>query len=167
MAVRITRDLSESEEIFGIVVASFGFGAIAGSLVAARLGRRTNVVLVLLGGILVSGVWILGFAAFDTVPALVVFTVLGGLSETLVSVTYVTLRTAVSPDALLGRIGSTARVFSLGVQPIGLLAGGLLIDSVGGTQTIVIIGLAACVLALAFAPVRALRQATLAPAAPA
>jgi MFS family permease len=167
MAVRITRDLAESEEIFGIVVASFGFGAVAGSLVAARLGRRTNVVLVLLGGILVTGVTILGLAAFDTLPALVAFTLLGGLSETLVSVTYVTLRTAVSPDALLGRIGSTARVFSLGVQPIGLLAGGLLIDSVGGTQTIVVIGLASCILALAFAPVRALRQATLAPASPA
>jgi len=167
MAVRITRDLGESEEVFGIVVASFGFGAVAGSLVAARLGRRANVVLVLLGGILVTGVTILGLAAFDTIPALVVFTLLGGLSETLVSVTYVTLRASVSPDALLGRIGSTARVFSLGVQPIGLLAGGLLIDSVGGTQTIVVIGLASCVLALGFVPVRALREATLAPAAPA
>ena len=54
-------------------------------------------------------------------------------------------------------------MFSLGVQPIGLLIGGLLIDSVGGTQTIVVVGLAACLLALAFAPVRALRRATLAP----
>jgi MFS family permease len=164
MAVRITRDLGQSEEVFGIVVASFGFGAIAGALVAARLGRRANVVLVMLGGIAFTGLTILGLAAFDAVEAMVLFTLLGGLSETLVSVTYVTLRAAVSPDALLGRIGSTARVFSLGVQPIGLLAGGLLIDSIGGTQTIAVIGVAACALALAFAPVRALRQASLAPA---
>jgi MFS family permease len=163
MAVRITRDLGQSEEVFGIVVASFGFGAVAGALVVARLGRRANVVLVMLGGIAFTGLTILGLAAFDTVAAMVLFTLLGGLSETLVSVTYVTLRAAVSPDALLGRIGSTARVFSLGVQPIGLLAGGLLIDSIGGTSTIAVIGLAACVLALAFAPVRALRHASLAP----
>ena len=163
MAVRVTRDLSESEGVFGIVVASFGFGAVAGSLIAVRLGRRANVVLVLLGGIALTGLTILGLAAFDSVAALAVFSLLGGLLETLVTVTYVTLRTAASPDALLGRIASTARVFSLGVQPIGLLIGGLLIDSVGGTQTIVVVGLAACLLALAFAPVRALRRATLAP----
>jgi MFS family permease len=164
IAVRITLDLGQSEEVFGIVVASFGFGAVAGALVVARLGRRANVVLVLLGGIAFTGLTILGLAAFDAVAAMVLFTLLGGLSETLVSVTYVTLRTAVSPDALLGRIGSTARVFSLGVQPIGLLAGGLLIDSIGGTSTIAVIGVAACVLALAFAPVRALRHASLSPA---
>jgi MFS family permease len=164
IAVRITLDLGQSEEVFGIVVASFGFGAVAGALVVARLGRRANVVLVLLGGIAFTGLTILGLAAFDAVAAMVLFTLLGGLSETLVSVTYVTLRTAVSPDALLGRIGSTARVFSLGVQPIGLLAGGLLIDSIGGTSTIAVIGVAACVLALAFAPARALRHASLSPA---
>jgi MFS family permease len=164
IAVRITLDLGQSEEVFGIVVASFGFGAVAGALVVARLGRRANVVLVLLGGIAFTGLTILGLAAFDAVAAMVLFTLLGGLSETLVSVTYVTLRTAASPDALLGRIGSTARVFSLGVQPIGLLAGGLLIDSIGGTSTIAVIGVAACVLALAFAPVRALRHASLSPA---
>ena len=163
IAVRVTRDLSESEGVFGIVVASFGFGAVAGSLIAVRLGRRANVVLVLLGGIALTGLTILGLAAFDSVAALAVFSLLGGLLETLVSITYITLRAAASPDALLGRIASTARVFSLGVQPIGLLIGGLLIDSVGGTQTIVVVGLAACLLALAFAPVRALRRATLAP----
>ena len=163
IAVRVTRDLGESEGVFGIVVASFGFGAVAGSLIVVRLGRRANVVLVLLGGIALTGLTILGLAAFDSVAALALFSLLGGLLETLVTVTYITLRTAASPDALLGRIGSTARVFSLGVQPIGLLIGGLLIDSVGGTQTIVVVGLAACFLALAFAPVRALRRATLAP----
>jgi len=163
VAVRITRDLSESEEVFGLVVASFGFGAVAGSLIAVRLGRRANVALVLLGGIALTGLTIVGLAVFDSVAALVVFGLVGGLLETLVTLTYVSMRAAASPDALLGRIASTARVFSLGVQPIGLLIGGLLIDSVGGTQTIIVVGLASCCLALVFAPVSALRRATLGP----
>ena len=50
--------------MFGIVVASFGFGAVAGSLIVVRLGRRANVVLVLLGGITLTGLTILGLAAF-------------------------------------------------------------------------------------------------------
>ena len=44
---------------------------------------------------------------------------------------------------------------------MGLLVGGVLIDTVGGTETIAIVGGAMCLLALAFVPVRALRIATL------
>jgi MFS family permease len=165
LAVRVTRDLGQSDGAYGVVIAAFGVGSVGGSLVVARLGGRTNVTLAMIGGIAVTGATMLGIAVTDAVPAIFLLTLLGGLFETVVTVTYVTLRTAQSPDALLGRIGSTARVFSLGVQPIGLLVGGLLIDTIGGTATIAVLGGAAIGLALVFAPVKALREATLAPAA--
>jgi len=92
--------------------------------------------------------------------------VVGGVAETMVVVTYVSFRTALSPDALLGRIASTARMVSLGLQPIGVLIGGVLIDTIGGTETIAVLGVVALALALAFAPVRALRNATIAATAP-
>ena len=77
-----------------------------------------------------------------------------------VTITYLTLRTAHSPDALLGRIGSTARTISLGLQPVGMLAGGLLIDATNGATTIVAMGVLVAVLALVFAPIGALRRAS-------
>jgi hypothetical protein len=76
---------------------------------------------------------------------------------------YITVRTAYSPDALLGRIGSTARTVSLGLQPIGLLLGGALIDATSGSATIAVIGVVITLVSLVFIPVRALRGATLAP----
>jgi len=61
--------------------------------------------------------------------------------------------------------GGTLAGYVIGMMSvtIGLLVGGLLIDSVGGTQTIIVVGLASCCLALVFAPVSALRRATLGP----
>jgi hypothetical protein len=81
----------------------------------------------------------------------------------MVLVMYITVRTAYSPDELLGRIGSTARTVSLGLQPIGLLLGGALIDATSGSTTIAAIGLGIALVSLLFIPVRALRSATLAP----
>jgi hypothetical protein len=93
---------------------------------------------------------------------MIAFAFLVGLAQSTVLVTYLTARTAYSPDHLLGRVGSTARVVSLGLQPLGMLAGGVLIDATSGTTTIGVMGAVLCVIAIAFVPVRALRRATLA-----
>ena len=86
-----------------------------------------------------------------------------GAGEAALVVLYVSVRAANSPDELVGRVASTARVIALGLMPIGSLVGGLLIDTVGGTATLAILGVALCALALAFTQVRALRRASLAP----
>ena len=82
--------------------------------------------------------------------------VVAGVAQSMVLVTYITLRTAYSPDALLGRIGSTARTISLGLQPIGLLVGGALIDATSGSTTIAAIGVGLLLVSLVFVPIRAL-----------
>jgi MFS family permease len=161
LAVRITRDLSESKGVFGLVLSAYGVGAVVGSLVIARLGRRTRVVVAMLAGVFAMGLVLIGIALVDALPAMLGLALLAGLAESIVTVTYVTIRTVNAPDELLGRVGSSARVVTLGLGAIGLLVGGVLIDAVGGTETIAIIGLAMCVLALAFVPVRAIREATL------
>jgi hypothetical protein len=53
---------------------------------------------------------------------------------------------------------------ALGLMPIGSLIGGLLIDTVGGTTTLAILGATVCALAVGFSQVRSLRAASLAPA---
>jgi len=161
LAFRITRDLAESPTILGVVLTAYGVGTVAGSLAATRIGRRTSVAAVLLLGELGTGIALIGVAFAGIVPALIGFALLAGVAQSLVLVTYITVRTAYSPDHLLGRVGSTARVISLGLQPLGMLAGGVLIDATSGTATIAAMGTALCILALAFVPVRALRHASL------
>ena len=57
----------------------------------------------------------------------------------------------------------TGRTISLGLQPIGLLVGGALVDLTSGSTTMALMGIAVAVVSLSFAPVPALRQASLAP----
>jgi MFS family permease len=162
LAFRITRDLGLSPTILGLVLTAYGVGTVAGSLAATRIGRRTSVAPVLLLGQFATGVMLVGISFAGDVPAVIGFALGAGIAQSLVLVTYITVRTAYSPDHLLGRVGSTARVVSLGLQPLGMLGGGVLIDATSGTTTIAVMGAALCVLALAFVPVRALRRANLA-----
>ena len=46
----------------------------------------------------------------------------------------------------------TSRTISLGLQPIGLLVGGALIDLTSGSATIAVIGIAVAAVSLVFAP---------------
>jgi ENTS family enterobactin (siderophore) exporter len=165
LAFRITRDLHLEPTALGLVLTAYGVGTVTGSLAATRIGRRTSVALVLLGGEFATGATLFAVSLVDPEPAIIGLAVLAGIAQSLVLVTYITLRTAHSPDHLLGRVGSTARVLSLGLQPVGMLGAGVLIDATSGTTTIAVMGLALCVLALAFVPVRALREATIAPRA--
>ena len=51
----------------------------------------------------------------------------------------------------------------MGLQPIGMLVGGALIDATSGATTIAAMGSAIVLISLAFLPVSALRHASLAP----
>jgi len=139
-------------------------GTLIGSLVASRLGPGTNVARVLVLSVFVMGIPIIAAAVIDSVAGIVAMTALSGAGEAALIVVYVSVRAANSPDALVGRIASTARVIALGLIPIGTLTGGILIDAIGGTATLAVMGASMCALALGFSQVRGLRAASLAPA---
>jgi hypothetical protein len=86
---------------------------------------------------------------------------LAGIASSLVLIAYITLRSAYAPDELLGRVGSTARTLSLGMQPVGMLATGVLIDLTSGSTALVAIGLLLTAASVLFAPSRGLRAASL------
>jgi hypothetical protein len=83
-----------------------------------------------------------------------------GAASASVVITYVTLRSAAAPDELLGRVGSTARTPSIGLQPIGMIAAGVLLDSIGGGLTLLLMGSALLAATAGFALSRPLRGAT-------
>jgi MFS family permease len=162
LAVHVTRDLGYEDAILGLTLTAFGIGTVVGALVTARMPRRA-VAPFLFGGTLATGLVLLVIASTNLVPLLLVAACAGGIAQSMVLVTYLTARTAHSPDALLGRVGSTARTISLGLQPIGLLAGGALIDLTDGSTTLALMGVVLLVLTTAFVPVTSLRRATLTP----
>ena len=163
LAVHVTRDLGEPPSVLGLILASYGVGTVLGSLLTARRIGRGRVAEILLGGNLVIGLALVVVAVSVATPLQIGAAFVAGIAQSMVLVTYITLRTAYSPDDLLGRIGSTARSISLGLQPIGLLVGGALIDLTSGSATIALIGIAVATIALAFAPIAAMRHATVMP----
>ena len=163
LAVRVTIDLDQPASTLGFLLAVYGVGTVVGSLFTARMINRSRPGIVLLIGNTIMGAALFLVATIDALPLLVPVGFFAGVAQSTVLVTYITLRTAYSPDALLGRIGGTARTISLGLQPIGLLIGGALIDRIGGSVTLALIGAVIVVVNLAFASVAALRRATLQP----
>ena len=163
MTFRIVRDLGQSPAAFGLTLTGLGVGTLIGSVYASRLGNGTNVARVLVLAVLLMGAPFIAAAAIGSLPLLVLLTGLSGAGEAALVVVYVSVRAANSPDALVGRIASTARVMALGLMPFGSLTGGVLIDRVGGTATLAILGASLCAVALVFSQVRSLRGASLAP----
>jgi MFS family permease len=163
LAVRVTRDLGQPSSTLGALLATYGVGTVIGSLVSARIINYVRPGIVLLAGNIIVGSALVVVALESYVPVLFGAALVAGAAQSMTLVTYITLRTAYSPDEFLGRIGSTARTISIGLQPIGLLIGGALIDRIGGSTTMALMGITIALVSLAFVPVRAIRTATLHP----
>ena len=158
--VEIDRGLGS--EVLGVVLSSYGVGSLLGALLAGRfvsgvLGRY------LLVGTAATGLTLIVLAAGPPVPVMVACAFLAGVAQSNVLIAYLTLRTNHSPDELLGRVGSTARLVSIGLTPIGLFVGGILIDATSGAIALDVMGawmLVAAVLFTASATVRGARSPT-------
>ena len=160
LTVRITRDLALPPSALGLVLATFGMGTIVGAVWASRI-RHGPAWPQILGGNLARGAAILVVALAASIEVMAALAFVAGIASTLVLIAYITLRTAYSPDELLGRVGSTARTLSLGMQPVGMLATGALIDLTSGSTALLAIGALLTVASVIFAPSRGLRAASL------
>ena len=116
---------------FGVVTTAFAIGSLIGSLaverVEARLGRsRVLLLTIVLGAItvvvpgLTANAWVIGIA----------FAV-WGFGIMMWNVVTVSLRQRIVPDALLGRVNASYRLFAWGTQPIGAVLGGLIAEAFG------------------------------------
>lgn len=153
----LSKDRGQDTAVVGIVLSAFAVGSFAGSAVAARWSPRA------VGHVMIAGVAGTGAALVASVgtPVAVIVGVslLAGVLNALVAVAYLSLRTQLSPDALLGRVGATARTLSVGLMPVGSLVAGIALDAVGGGVTLLVMGVAMIVSALAFGLARELRRA--------
>jgi MFS family permease len=148
----------------GLVLSSGAVGALIGSLVNDILNRRLGV------GPVYVWTYALGSVALLTLPlsapgspaalpALAVAYALNGFGVAVTSIAAVSIRQAVTPDRLLGRMNAGYRFVSYGAIPVGALAGGLSGQLLGLRAGLLIgaLGLVASAVIVGLSPLRSLR----------
>jgi MFS family permease len=137
----VIRDrLGAGELAFGLLLAGFGLGSIAGALVVARLNRRFGAEVMVRTGAIAYAAAILGLALIDRAVWLFPFIALGGMAFTFCFTTINVAMQLRAPEAILGRCMAIYQSVSFGGMAIGAWLCGLLSDRVGIT---VALGLAA------------------------
>jgi MFS family permease len=141
---------AEDSEV-GLLFAAGGAGVVVLSLAAGPLRKRWSFGNVALGALMLSGLLTVGLA-YTT--SLWVAIVLWGLSSgfgVLFNINTGSLRQAIVPNQMLGRVISIAMVLAWSANPIGALAGGLLIERTCDVRLVyAVVGLVTFLIALVF-----------------
>lgn len=127
----LASELHAGPEVFGLLSATFGAGALLGALATATLGRASWKVL--LAGTMGFGVAMLLVAPQSTVAACAAALLVAGMCFTLWSSNSNSLLQLTAPDHLRGRVLSLYLFAFHGLAPAGGLLIGWLIE-VGGTD---------------------------------
>ena len=119
----------------GLISALAGAGALVGALAATRLKARQHTRSAILVACWTSAVAVslLTLAPGSVVIALLVCCCL--VTATVANVAFAATMLVVTPDGLVGRVQAAAAFVSLAAQPLGPLAGGLLLEHVGEQTT--------------------------------
>jgi predicted MFS family arabinose efflux permease len=125
---------------FGLLFSGSAVGGVLGSLVAARVTRVVGTARVVVWTMVASALAYLVFGlSSDPWLAGVMFGLVGFLTVVF-NVILGSLRQALTPDRLLGRVISAFRLFSYGAVPLGSLLGGVLARSFGLRAPFVVAG---------------------------
>jgi MFS family permease len=157
LAYYITIDRGFGPELFGFAGSTWSVGYLLGSLLGGRLGRE-RVGLRMFVCSVVIGACLVAIAVTTTSLVYLAATFFIGAALAVQLVSYMTLRAFVTPDVLLGRVSSVSRVVTVGLQPLGMLAGGALIEATSGGTTLVAMGAVAIVVSVLFALSRTFRE---------
>ena len=164
LAVYLVRSLGMSPFLIGVIFAVGNLGYLAGALLTNRISRRIGVgPAIVVGGMAGIAQLLIPLApqeAHAAVPWLVASGLIVGFGVVLYNVTQVSMRQAITPERLQGRMNSSIRFIVWGVMPLGLLAGGALATSFDLRTAIWVgaIGNSLSWLPLVIGPVKSLRE---------
>jgi predicted MFS family arabinose efflux permease len=160
-----TRDLAIGPAALGFILAAAGPGALLGALFAGYLARRFGLGRTIVGAILFGGIgWLLVPLASGPPSVAAAMMAMGfflaGIGNPVYNINQVSLRQAITPHRLLGRMNATMRFLVWGTMPIGSLLGGFLGTTVGLRPTLAVaaVGSSLAFLWVILSPVRALRE---------
>jgi MFS family permease len=148
--VYAVRDLGMSAGLIGVILAVGNVGFLAGAVTATRISRRIGVGRAIVGAQVCSlAILLIPLAPEDAegaIPFLVAALTVSGFGVVVYNVTQLSLRQAITPERLQGRMNSVMRFIVWGVIPLGNLAGGAL-ASLYGLRAAIWAGAIGCCLA--------------------
>jgi MFS family permease len=161
----VVRELNLEAVHLGLIFGIGSIGALIGAVSAGWMARRFG-----LGWTIIGTAGLTGFGALaaplavGSVPVLMVILTTGYFVGSWVNPVYninqVSLRQAITPHRLLGRMNASMRFLVWGTMPIGSLLGGFLGEVIGLRATLLVgaLGTFLSVLPVLFSPVRGLKE---------
>jgi MFS family permease len=158
------RELHLSPLAIGLAFTLSNVGPLLAAFNADRISTRFGV------GRTIIGASIIGAPTFLVIPfapegnaalaVLIPAFIIGGLSNVIYNVTQVSLRQAITPERLQGRMNSVMRFIVWGTIPLGSIIGGVLASSIGVKETLIVSGIGCFLpfLPILFSPVRDIRE---------
>ncbi len=161
----LTKTIGVMPLLVGIIIAISSIGSLLGALFAERITHVLGLGPTLLYSVLLASVaeWIIASANGPHLVA-ILLVIIGEASVQAGAVVYginnVSMRQAVVPSLLRGRVNATVRILSIGVVPIGALLAGFIGDRYGLRIAVYIAGAGTFLafLWIFFSPVRMLRE---------
>jgi MFS family permease len=158
-----TRSLHLSSVAVGFVFGVGSFGSIAGALAANRMQRGLGVGRTILISIVVADVAMLAFPLAPRsfpLPVLIVGQAFFGFGAVAYNITQVSLRQAITPERLQGRMNAAMRWIVWGTIPLGTIAGGAIATAYGLRAALWVgaIGSLFTFLPIALSSVRSIRE---------
>jgi MFS family permease len=126
--------VSDSE--IGLLFAAGGVGVVLFSLAAGPLRKRWTFGNVALGALMLSGLLTAGLAFAPSFPVAVGLWGLSAGLATLFNINTGSLRQAIVPNQMLGRILTIAMVLAWSANPVGSMAGGVAVERSGDIQLV-------------------------------
>jgi MFS family permease len=160
----ITRELGLQPAVIGLIFAASGPGALLGAVFAGGAARRFGLGSTILGSVALNELanLLIPLAAGPPVALaamLMAWGFLTGLSNPIYNINQVSLRQAITPDRVQGRMNASMRFIVWGTIPVGALLGGALGQAFGLWPTLVAMALCSLLAPVwvLLSPVRQLR----------
>lgn len=131
--------------LLGAIFAFSGSGALLGALASSWIAKRFGIGSTIVGMQILTGISRLliplaGGPLVVLAGTLMLSQFLLGVARPVFNITQLSLRQAITPDRLQGRVNATMRFVMWGVTPFGALIGGLLAESIGLQATMLMAG---------------------------
>ena len=137
--VYAVRELDVSATLLGLIFTIANLAGLVGAVVSSRVVRRFGLGPTIVGtAILSSLAWLtIPFAPkSNPLPIVVIGALTGPFFGTMFNLNQLSLRQAITPERLMGRMNSVVRFMYWGTMPVGSFAGGALATAIGIRSTL-------------------------------
>jgi MFS family permease len=134
LIIYLVRSLEMSPSVIGLMFAIANVGYLAGALTSNRVANKFGVGPTIIGGAVSGVAWLLIPLAPQTAngafPYIVAASTVTAYGVVIYNVTQLSMRQAITPERLQGRMNSVMRFIVWGVMPLGTLLGGAIATAI-------------------------------------